>query len=44
MRKAELAWRHELAGQTIADVVATFARRYPAMPRRINDWFATARV
>jgi Rrf2 family protein len=44
MRKAEVAWRRALAEQTLADVVATFERRYPAMPRRIGNWFATART
>jgi Rrf2 family protein len=42
MRKAELAWRHTLAEQTLADIVATFQRRYPAMPGRIGNWFDTA--
>ncbi|MFC7615310.1 hypothetical protein ACFQV2_19220 [Actinokineospora soli] len=30
MRRAELAWRRELAGQTIADITATVERRSPA--------------
>lgn len=42
MRKAELAWRRALAGQTLADIKAAYERRYPAMPRRIGTWFATA--
>lgn len=44
MGKAELAWRRTLAEQTIADILATFERRYPAMPRRIGTWFATAQT
>jgi Rrf2 family protein len=44
MRKAELAWRRALAEQTLADIAATFERRYPAMPRRIGSWFNTART
>jgi Rrf2 family protein len=44
MRTAEVAWRKALAAQTLAEVVATFARRYPAMPRRISEWFSTART
>ncbi|MGV9323691.1 RrF2 family transcriptional regulator [Streptosporangium sandarakinum] len=32
MRKAELAWRKELAGQTLADVKATVESRFPAVP------------
>lgn len=44
MRKAEVAWRKALAEQTVADIAATFERRYPAMPRRIGNWFATART
>jgi Rrf2 family protein len=41
MRRAEIAWRRALAEQTLADLVATVRRRYSAMPRRINSWFAT---
>ncbi|WP_305917390.1 RrF2 family transcriptional regulator [Nonomuraea turcica] len=32
MRKAELAWRKELAGQTLADVKVTVESRFPAVP------------
>jgi Rrf2 family protein len=39
MRKAELAWRRELAGQTVADLVAA-APRYA--PERTRRWFAAA--
>lgn len=44
MRKAELAWRRTLAEQTLADLVASFQRRYPAMPRRIASWFETGQT
>lgn len=42
MRQADLAWRRSLAGQTVADLMATFQNTYPAMPDRIKDWFTTA--
>ncbi|MEO3797420.1 Rrf2 family transcriptional regulator [Nonomuraea sp. B10E15] len=32
MRKAELSWRRELAGQTLADVKATVEARFPVVP------------
>jgi len=44
MRKAELAWRRSLAGQTLADVVADAERSVPDAPRRARHWFHTARV
>jgi Rrf2 family protein len=43
MRKAELAWRQALADQTLADISATFQRRYPAMPVRVRTWFTGTR-
>ncbi len=36
MRRAELAWRRELAGRTIADVAADVVRRDPDVPERIR--------
>lgn len=42
MRTADRAWRESLAGQSIADLVATFVSRYPSMPRRIEEWFGSA--
>ncbi|WP_223166239.1 RrF2 family transcriptional regulator [Nonomuraea sp. SYSU D8015] len=39
MRKAELAWREELAGQTVADVCASVERRAPGEPERTRRWF-----
>ncbi|WP_243740529.1 Rrf2 family transcriptional regulator [Streptomyces sp. 8K308] len=43
MRRAELAWRRELAGQTLADIRATVERRHPRTPQRTRDWFASRR-
>lgn len=39
MRRAELAWRRELAGRTIADVCAEVERRAPGEPERTRRWF-----
>ena len=44
MRRAELAWRRELAGQTIADVAATVERRNPDTGARVAAWLAQARA
>ncbi|GAB2907644.1 RrF2 family transcriptional regulator [Streptomyces mayteni] len=43
MRRAELVWRKELAGQTLADIRATVERRHPRTPQRTRDWFASRR-
>ncbi|MFG3439400.1 RrF2 family transcriptional regulator [Nonomuraea sp. NPDC047897] len=40
MRKAELAWRKELARQTIADVCASVERRAPGEPERTRRWLS----
>jgi len=32
MRGADLAWRRELAGRTVADIRAGVERRHPASP------------
>jgi DNA-binding IscR family transcriptional regulator len=37
MRKAELAWRRELAGQTLADMMTAAPS---AAVERTRDWFA----
>jgi Rrf2 family protein len=41
MRRADLAWRRELAGQTLADIKASVESKYPRTPdstrRRIAD-------
>jgi Rrf2 family protein len=44
LRRGDLAWRRALAEQTVADLVDAYVRRYPAMPGRINDWFASTRI
>ncbi|WP_412544190.1 Rrf2 family transcriptional regulator [Longispora sp. K20-0274] len=41
MGRADLAWRRELAGQTLADIRATVERGYPDTPERTREWFAT---
>ena len=41
MRKAELAWRRELAAQTLADVIAATPASAVERTRR---WFATERT
>ncbi|MFB9525550.1 RrF2 family transcriptional regulator [Nonomuraea roseola] len=40
MRKAELAWRRELAGQTLADIRNTVESRFPGTPDGTRAWFA----
>jgi Rrf2 family protein len=40
MRRADLAWRRELAAQTLADLKAAVERHYPAAPRETVDRFA----
>lgn len=39
MRKAELAWRKELAAQTLADVLATVETTHPGVPDTVRRWF-----
>lgn len=43
MRKAELAWRRELAGQTIADIKADVERKHPEAPGSTRAWFVNVR-
>jgi Rrf2 family protein len=40
MRAAELNYRRELAGQTIADIVARVEEQTPAAPENTRHWFA----
>jgi Rrf2 family protein len=40
MRRADLAWRRELAAQTLADLKAAVERHHPAAPRQTVDRFA----
>lgn len=43
MRKAELAWRRELAGQSVADVMVTVERSNPGVPDKVRRWFDDTR-
>jgi hypothetical protein len=40
MRRAELAWRRELAAQTIADLTEAVEREAPGVPGRTHRWFS----
>lgn len=44
MRRADLAWRRELAGQTLADLKAEVERRHPATPDMTVNRFAALRA
>lgn len=44
MRRAELAWRRELAEQSIADITATVERRNPGTAERVGGWMTEARA
>jgi len=44
MRKAELAWRAELAAQTLADVKATVESRFPAVPGQTRQGLHSLRA
>ncbi|WP_433476000.1 RrF2 family transcriptional regulator [Spirillospora sp. CA-142024] len=44
MRRADLAWRRELAGQTLDDLRVIVERRVPATPGRTRAWFANLRT
>ncbi|MFF0574103.1 RrF2 family transcriptional regulator [Streptosporangium saharense] len=44
MRKAELAWRRELAGQTLADVRATVESRFPLVAEQTRDGLRNRRT
>lgn len=39
MRRAELAWRRELASQSLASIREQVERRLPALPDRTRRWF-----
>jgi Rrf2 family protein len=43
MRQAELAWRRELAGQTLADIKGRVERQAPGTPHATRTWFARRR-
>jgi Rrf2 family protein len=44
MRRADLAWRRELAAQTLADLKAEVERHYPATPSNTANRFAALRA
>ncbi|MEW2386578.1 Rrf2 family transcriptional regulator [Micromonospora sp. NPDC047707] len=44
MRKADLAWRRELASQSIADIKATVEHRFPNTPQMTRNRFAALRA
>ncbi|MEV0269677.1 Rrf2 family transcriptional regulator [Hamadaea sp. NPDC050747] len=44
MSRADLAWRKELAGQTLAGLQAQVERRYPATPDNTRNRFAALRA
>ncbi|MBO2452046.1 Rrf2 family transcriptional regulator [Actinomadura barringtoniae] len=44
MRKADLAWRKELAGQTIAEIAETVEKRFPGTPGGVRNRFANLRT
>jgi DNA-binding IscR family transcriptional regulator len=44
MRRAEMAWRRELAGQTLADLRSTVERRLPSAPGDARTQFANLRT
>jgi Rrf2 family protein len=44
MRRADLAWRRELAGQTLADLRADVERQFPATPSNTVNRFAALRA
>jgi Rrf2 family protein len=44
MRRADLAWRRELAAQTLAGLKADVERRYPATPANTRNRFTALRA
>jgi Rrf2 family protein len=44
MRRADLAWRRELAAQTVADLKASVEKRYPATPDSTRNRFVALRA
>jgi Rrf2 family protein len=44
MRRADLAWRRELAGQTLADLKARVERHYPGTPTNTVNRFTALRA
>lgn len=44
MSRADLAWRRELAGRTLADVRREVQAKFPQTPEATRDWFVNARA
>lgn len=44
MRRADLAWRRELAAQTLADIKSTVERQFPAAPQNTRNRLAALRA
>jgi Rrf2 family protein len=44
MRRADLAWRRELAAQTIADLKSSVEQQYPSAPQNTRHRLATLRA
>jgi DNA-binding IscR family transcriptional regulator len=44
MRRADLAWRRELAGQTLADLKGQVERHYPGTPDNTVNRFTALRA
>jgi Rrf2 family protein len=44
MSRADLAWRRELAGRTLADIRREVEAQYPQTPAATREWFVNARA
>jgi len=44
MRRADLAWRRELAAQTLADIKSAVERQFPATPQNTRNRLAALRA
>ncbi|GAB2938144.1 Rrf2 family transcriptional regulator [Micromonospora polyrhachis] len=44
MRRADLAWRRELAAQTLADIKSAVERQFPAAPQNTRNRLAALRA
>ncbi|MFG2004121.1 RrF2 family transcriptional regulator [Spirillospora sp. NPDC048911] len=44
MRQAELTWRRELAGRTLADIKSTVEERFPAVPGQTRNGLGKTRT
>jgi Rrf2 family protein len=43
MSRADLAWRRELAGRSLADIRREVEAKYPHTPEATREWFVNAR-